>query len=321
MDKEFLSCEQVLKALREKGVCMGQVVPEVYHVMKRQLEHVLGVPVVSKSTLSDFADGAYKFRWQELNGGREVTAGMQLGSLVDCLTLTPELFDELYLCEEKKVAVKRDGTPYANGQQDAEQKARWEMAAAEGVTVLTPEQLAKGQAMAGLALRHMDAEGWSMHGYKTQVAVWVYLTELDGVALACPVVVCGMLDILPLEGPRIVDLKTTSVDVSNRAKLGYTLEDFRYGLQAAMYLDLYNLASGEARDEFAFLFVGSAEPYMSRLVSMGSRIVDLYREEYKGLLRRYCVAWKMEDWGDAMLETVWWSPSEREWRRLQEVKG
>lgn len=317
MDKVFLDCEQVLARLRERGVCMGQVVPEVYHRMKGELERALGVPVVSKSTLSDFAAGAYRFRWNELHGGREVSAGMALGSLVDCLTLTPELFDDLYLCEEKKVAVKRDGSPYANGQQDAEQKARWAAATEEGVTVIAPELLGKGQAMAGLALRHLEFVGLPVGAWRSQVAVWVYLKELDGVELACPVVVCGMLDILPLEGPRIVDLKTTSADVADRVKLGYALEDFRYGLQAAMYLDLFNLASGEARDEFAFLFVGAAEPHMSRLVVLGAQMVDLYREEYKGLLRRFCVAWKADDWGEPMLEPVWWCPSAREWKRLQ----
>lgn len=310
----------VLRALRERGSCAGLVRPWEYHAWKAQLEVALGCPVVSKSTMAEFSRGAFKFHWARENKVEKRSASMALGSLVDCLVLTPDYFDELYLCEEKQVAVKKDGTPYANGQQDAEQKRRWEAAAAEGVTVISPEDKARGEAIAEQARRHLAQYGMADESsYASQYAVWVYMTEVDGVELACPVVVTGMFDILPDARDDIWDLKSTSEDVSNVERLCYTMEDYKYGLQAAIYLDLYNVVAAEdTRDKFSFLFVGTSEPYMSRVVGMGSAVIDMYREEYRRLLREYCVAWKMGDWGSPEHSMVWFMPSRKEWKRLQE---
>ena len=314
-----LTFDEVLRSLRTEGVCGGTVDPQAYHAMKPMLEKALGVPVVSKSTLHDFSKGAYKFHWNKLNKVEKKTESMALGSLVDCLALTPELFEEQYLCEEKKVAVKKDGTPYANGQQDAEQKARWEAAATEGVTVISMEQKAKGEMIAAQAVKHLAERGIVLGETATsQFAVWVYMTEIDGAALATPVVVTGMFDILPHEGDEIQDLKSTSVEVDNFEKVRFTIEDFGYGEQGAMYLDLYNAYKPEdARTRFSFLFVGTSEPVMSRFVEMSPVCIEIYRDEYRAKLRKYALAWKSQDWGNAELETRIFMPSAREMKRIQ----
>ena len=317
--RDSLTFDEVLRSLREEGVCGGTVDPQAYHAMKPMLEEALGVPVVSKSTLSEFSKGAYRFHWNRVNMVERKTESMALGSLVDCLTLTPELFDEQYLCEEKQVALKKDGTPYANGQQDAEQKARWEAAAAEGVTVISTEQRARGEAIAAQATGHLAGCGLVLgETFTSQFAVWVYMTEVDGEPLATPMVVTGMFDILPHEGDAIDDLKTTSVEVDNFEKLRYTMEDFGYGEQAAMYLDLYNAFKPEdARTRFSFLFVGVNEPVMSRFVEMTPVIIDIYRGEYRAKLRKYATAWKTRDWGEAQLEPCIFLPTAREMKRIQ----
>jgi hypothetical protein len=317
--EDILSFDVVLKNLKEKGVCFGKVKPTEYHAMKPMLEQALGVPVVSKSSLCDFMANPYKYKWALDNGVRKTSEAMSMGSLVDCLVLTPEDFEGLYLCEEKKVAVKKDGTPYSNGMQDPEQKARWQAAAESGVTVVSVEQLAKGNAIAEQATAHLSKHGLKLGvTFESQCAMWVYLTELDGIELVCPVVVSGMIDILPTGelASEIWDLKTTSEDVSKTHRLEYTTEDFHYGIQAAMYLDMYNLATGEAREAFTFLFAGTAVPYMSRCLHMTAEVVELYRAEYRNALRAYCLAWKMDDWGTPELETHVFMPSRREWARL-----
>lgn len=317
--RNSLTFDEVLRSLRKEGVCGGQVDPQAYHAMKPMLEEALGVPVVSKSTLSEFSRGAFRFRWNKEHKVEKKSESMALGSLVDCLTLTPELFDEQYLCEEKKVAVKRDGTPYANGQQDAEQKARWEAAAAEGVTVISTEQLEKAQAIADQATSHLASRGLVCgESFTSQFAVWVYMTEVDGRELPCPVVVTGMFDVLPNVGNRIEDVKTTSVEVDNFDKLCVVMESFGYGLQGAMYLDLWNAYKPEdPREEFSFLFVGTSEPIMSRYVDMSPVCIDIYRTAYMELLRKYVQTWALGDWGQAELETRVFLPSVREMNRLQ----
>jgi hypothetical protein len=316
--EQILSVDDVLAALKEKGCCCGVVNPDVYHAMKPMLEEALGVPVLSKSSLCDFMQSPYRYHWQQENGGKEKTASMALGSLVDCLVLTPGLFEDQYLCEEKKVAVKKDGTPYANGMQDSEQKARWEAAAAEGVTVISREQLQRGQDIAKCALAHLEHNGLRREeSYVSQVGMWVYLTELDGEELVSPVVLTGMIDILPTDrahADELWDLKTTSVDVCSTVKLEYTMRDYHYGIQAAMYLDLYNLATEEARSAFTFLFVGTVgEPVLSRKVCLSAEVVDIYRAQYRKEVRNYCLAWKMNDWGTPLLDTHMYMPSKGEW--------
>ena len=316
--EELLTFGRVLAELKARGVCVGEVKPTEYHAMKPLLEKELGVPVVSKSGLCDFMRSAYRYKWELEHGVRKSSEALSLGSLADCLALTPEAFEEQYMVEEKRVALKKDGTPYSNGMQDPEQKARWAAAEAEGVTVISPEQFAKGEALAGQVRSHLLRYGLELgKSFKSQVAMWVYLTELDGVELACPVVVCGMIDILPEQGNELWDMKTTSEDVCNTKRLGYTTEDYGYGVQAAMYIDLYNLAAGAEREAFTFLFVGTKEPYMSRCVHMTAEVVELYRAEYRRGLRAFCVAWKTGDWGEAALETHIFMPSAGEWKRLQ----
>lgn len=318
MNTSLLTYDDVLAALRKEGRACGPVNPGEYHCWKPMLESELGCPVVSKSTLADFGANPYKFKWEQENGVRKTSESLALGSLVDCLTLTPHLFAEQYLCEPVRVQLKKDGTPYADGRQDPAQRAEWLAKEEDGVHVITEEQLARGKAIAEQATLHLYMMGLSPgETYTSQVGLWVYLTELGGQKLASPVVVTGMLDVCPTAGA-LMDLKTTSVDVSSAAKVGYTTEDFHYGLQAALYTDLFQLCSGEPkpRPGFVFLFVGTSEPYMSRELRMGEDVLDLFRAEYQRLIRRYADCWTLDDWGDSILAPINYQPSAREFKRL-----
>ena len=74
--------------------------PEVYHAAKGEVERKLRCPVVSKSLLWDFMKDPYGSRWRAIQEVRKESEALRKGSLVDCLTLTPELFGELYVVEE-----------------------------------------------------------------------------------------------------------------------------------------------------------------------------------------------------------------------------
>lgn len=309
-----LTYEQVVAQLKANGCAAGVVNPTEYHAWKGKLAEELGMPVTSKSDLADFAANRYAWKKAKDGGVRKSSPALELGSLVDCLVLTPELFDEQYLCEAKRVALKKDGTPYANGQQDPAQKAEWEAAAAAGKRVLSPEELERGRMIAAQATAHMAQIGLVVgETCDTQVGLWVCLEELDGEPLAMPVILCAMLDCLPHEGERIVDLKTTSKDVGNESALVYHAEDFWYGAQAAMYIDLYNLVSiFDERREFSFLFVGtSGDIIMSRELVMLADSLGLYRKVYYGWVRAFALAHKEQDFGTPELEAVVYAPSRR----------
>lgn len=310
----MISYDEVVKRLTSDGYAIGAVNPKEYHKWKPLLAAELGVPVTSKSDLGDFAACPLRYKYNKDHGIKKGSDALRLGSLVDCLVLTPELFDMEYRCEPKRVALKKDGTPYANGQQDPAQKAEWEAAEAAGIVMLAPEELAHAKAIACRATEHLAERGLVLgKTFQSQVAMWVCLRSVGGVPLACPVVVTGMMDILPLEGKSIDDLKTTGLPVENEVKLMYTLEDFHYGVQAAMYTDMYNLCTGEERDEFGFFFAGTGElPVMSREVVMQAEALEFYRAMYERWIIAYAAAHAMNDWGLPTLPRKFYTPTIRE---------
>ena len=310
-----ISFEEVVKRLQSDGYAIGAVNPKEYHKWKPLLAAELGVPVTSKSDLGDFAACPLRYKYNKDCGIKKSSDALRLGSLVDCLVLTPELFDKEYKCEAKRVALKKDGSPYANGQQDAAQRAEWEAAAAAGVTVLAPEELARARAIAQRATEHLAERGLVLgKSFRSQVGMWVCVREVGGVPLACPVVVTGMLDVLPMDGAAgLWDLKSTGVPVENEVRLMYTLEDFHYGVQGALYLDMFNLCTGEGRDEFSFLFVGTGEPpVMSREVVMQEEALVFYRAMYERWLVAFAAALAYDDWGLPTLPRKFYTPTSRE---------
>ena len=311
---EMISYAEVLVRLQTDGYAIGAVNPKEYHKWKGMLAEALDVPVTSKSDLSDFAACPLRYRYNKENGVKKCSDALRLGSLVDCLVLTPELFTQEYLCEPKRVAITKDGKPHAKGWQDPKQKEEWEAAEAKGITVLTPEELAKAKVIAQRASEHLAERGLILgQTFQSQVAMWVCLRSVGGVPLACPVVVTGMMDILPLGGSSIWDLKTTSMPVENELKVMYTLEDFHYGVQAALYTDMYNLCTDEQRDEFSFLFTATGElPVMSREVTMQTEALEFYRAMYERWLVAFALAHATGDWGLHTLPRKFYTPSMRE---------
>lgn len=316
--RHITDIKTVIADLTAKGVCIGQVKPKHYHAWKKELEEELNCPVVSKSTLAAFSANPYRFNWERENEVEKVTPAMSLGSLVDTIALTPDLFDELYKVEEKRVALKKDGTPYANGMQDPDQKIAWQCLAEAGIQVISTEQCDEASRIADVVTEKLASHGWHIgDNCHTQVAIWARLTRVDDIALATPVILCGMLDITDLRST-IIDLKTTSVDVANFTKLTYLMEDFRYGMQAAIYRDLLAMAAVGSDILFDFLFVGTAEPHQVRTIRMTEEALMLYAREYKHALLKYAACWRLEEWGESDLGITYYSPSAREYNLIDE---
>lgn len=308
--KDDVTLKDVVAALRADGCCIGTVAePEEYHAWKAELEAEFGCPVVSKSVLADFAAGAYMHHWNKLHGVKKESSGLAFGSAVDCRVLTPKLWEARYCVEEINRRTKAG-------------KERAEELEAQGKTALKPAEFEVIEAAAKRANNHLAAE---CIRFTAQVGMWAYLKEVDGEPLPCPVIVTGMIDILPDEdcpyGDEILDLKTTSADVQDTQALFYAVEDFRYGIQAAIYLDLFNLCEPDEkpRTGFGFLFVGSSAPAMSRMVMIDSVCIAAHRAEYCALLRQYCTAWASGEWGSPQLESVYYTPTRRAAARFQEL--
>lgn len=277
------SIEQVKAALKEKRVCMGKVHPEAYHAWKKDLTNA-----ISKSGLVDFMRNPYAYRWAQLNGVKKDSPAIRTGKLVDCLVLTPELLEDQYVVEE------------VNRRTNAG-KARVEEIAASGRELVSPDEMAAARTAANIAMKHIA----ELPGTKyTQVAVWARIETIGVMKLDAPLTVCGMFDLLSVDENdrcKIIDLKTTSEDVSNRDALTRNIVNYKYATQAAMYSDLLRLATGEPPVDFSLLYLGMQEPHQTRLVGFFEADIDKYRGEYLLALERYATAAATDNWGSSML--------------------
>ena len=274
----------VCAGLKGEGCWSGVVMPEVYHAAKGEVERKLRCPVVSKSLLWDFMRDPYGARWRAIQEVKKESEALRKGSLVDCLTLTPELFGDLYVVEE------------VNRRTNAG-KARVAELEGAGITILTPREYDEARKVAMLARGVLESLG----GYRSQVACWARVAEVEGEALACPVVITGMFDALPDEAALpIVDLKTTSRSIVDAREVCRNVAEFGYGVQAAVYTDLCQLVLGEERG-FKFLYVSTEEPVRLRWVGVDAVDLELYRARFYAALRAYAKAWAVDYWGDAVL--------------------
>lgn len=247
--------------------------------------------------------------------------------------------------EEKRFALKKNGEPSKN--QDPEQKAEWEAAKAAdkeakekfeqeiaeqkaafeadcekfGRTVLKDGEEERVQEIAEQAIEHLHACGLALgKTYQSQIGLFMYVDELDGAKLPKPLLVTGMIDICPdadsSNGGSLWDLKTTSKDPSAKDGLFYAIEDYRYGIQAALYIDMFNTCTGQERESFAFLFVGTVAPAMSCVVRLTAGDIDVFRMDYKALLFRYSTACAEDYWGEPTLPDAYYVPTRREAERF-----
>lgn len=282
-DIPMITLDEVKAQLAEHGRAMGRVNPREYHEWKG----LLGGPVVSKSSLHEFQqDGAYKFFWKQEHGVRKESSGFAFGSAVDCLLLTPELWDGEYAVDVV----------------DRRTKAGKERAAeldALGLTVLRPDEFeVVRQAASHLGELLEDRVG----RYHTQVACWMRVTQVGSVVLPVPLVVTGMLDCLPCDPELgIVDAKTTSSDLANAKKVCWDAEAYGYAMQAALYLDLWNQCSGERRERFSFAYVESALPCRTRWARAEEDVILHGRDQYSRALMAYSEALDDDGWDDPQL--------------------
>lgn len=282
------SSEQVIRALEETGVCIGRVNPDAYHAMKNALPY----NVISKSALHEFAASPWMYRWRQVMNRPAESSGFRLGSAIDCALLTPELWAEKYTVEEVNRLTKAG-------------KARVAELEAAGKTLLKPEeakavQLAAQHAV--IALRELGLRQGET--YSTQVGMWVYTEELGGEKLALPVILCGMLDIMPHEGASLLDVKSAGKPLTNKWSVIYAARDYGYGEQAALYRDLFEACTGEHREEFGFLFVEQAEPCLVRYLKMGEAQLLRHRQTYVQQVIEMAEALATDDWGSFILPDV-----------------
>lgn len=159
---------------------------------------------------------------------RKVTDDMFLGSAMHCAFLEPELMPTKVICWD-------GGTRRGK---------EWDAFSAEhaGKVILTENTHAKLIGMSRSLRKHPQVRQWLSA---------IDATEVSAVGMLEGVLMKGRADaLLPVP---VIDLK--KVRSGNRRSMWYTVRDFRYDIQAAIYTRLFG------RTKFILLTVEDAPPY------------------------------------------------------------
>jgi len=206
---------------------------------------------VSKSMLWDFYKSPFKwfFGYEE----KQITPAMEFGSAVHSAALTPQAFRKDYIC-----------SPFDSWRTKESQIFKQDNEAA-GITILKESDFFRAIETAEAVMN--DSEMPKKGTYGSEVAVFGQINNT---------IVKGMIDIVSHDDKTLYDIKTTA-NIESLDDLQKTILNRGYHWQAALYLDLWNAATGEYRDEFVFAFVETSSPHETAFVKMSQEFLDLGR--------------------------------------------
>lgn len=262
--------------------------------------------VMSRSELKQFV--TCPSRW--LAGYKEGGSDEQSwGDLVDCIVLTPDDFEDRFIVAPATYPAK------GKKKDDPEIQKPWNWAAnyckewrenqAEGITVIKhDDSLAVYEARK--ALLGDDSIRELLQASRFQVLITAdYVDRETGIAVPLK----GLVDIAPSKlhpdfGKCLADLKTcNSAHPSSWAK---QVNNFGYDTQAALYLDIWNAATGEKRNEFRHVLQENYAPWQVGKRILSKEFLDLGRQKYLSALHHYvqCLAtgfWPDYEFGQLMI--------------------
>jgi hypothetical protein len=263
-------------------------------ITNAQIEHNLGkayylrtanprnlTAPVSKSLLWDFNESPYKWRH---SSGKEVTKAMDLGTLIHSAILEPETA----LTDIAAVSPFPDFRTKAAQEWRDDQREMGRMIATDADI-----RTASG-------CEQVFSEDYAQRfgvGYKSEVAVFAEIGATQ---------IKGMIDLVPDSLDLLVDLKTTA-RIGSLREITNTIIIRGYHWQAALYLDLWNAASGENRNRFVFCFIEVTEPYETAWVEVSRELIEAGRAGYMNALAKWqsCIAidvWPRQHEGITLIE-------------------
>lgn len=206
---------------------------------------------LSKSVLWEL-DSSSLYKWRYYTKPRETTAAMRWGSLIDCLTTTPEL-------EGSDIAL----SPYDNFRTKEAQawKATQE---AEKKIIVTAEDLEEARAAVKMLTQTCKVSADIFAKSKSQVIV-------AGNVLGAKAK--GLIDLAPEGEDFLADLKTVSTfSLEGFAK---ATANFGYHVQAGVYLNLWNSQhQNDQRTRWKFIWQDSAAPYEACVTELAPQDIE-----------------------------------------------
>jgi hypothetical protein len=229
------------------------------------------------------------------------TKAMEWGTLMDTRLLDAKRFASTYIVSPATYAVKptakdpRTEKPWHKGAVYCKEWA--EMQEGLGRVPIGYDLFAETDA----AQNALEAEQWwdeLMTGASTQVMLkGEFADKATGLTVPCK----AMIDIVPdaksrFYGQALADFKTTA----SAATAGWarTVFSMGYDVQAAMYTDMWNQATGEARNTWLHAIQENEPPYQPARRLLSAAFVDLGRDRMVGALRFYCQCLSEDWWPD-----------------------
>lgn len=242
--------------------------------------------VMSRTELCEF--DYCPAEWRKDGAEEEGTDSTRWGTLMHCRFLTATDFGE-------RIAVK----PEAYENTDGETKPwngnsgickQWIKDRAEKLIINAKESAES--AMALEMLLQEEAIYRLRDGARTEVVVTAKYYDPE-TELTIPVRAC--LDMIPKSKPDVIaDYK--NVRSIHRRAWRTQVYNNGYHTQAAFYIDIWNAASGEHRDEFRHIVQGNQRPWQPTERMLSQEFLSLGRETYKRMLRRYAHCLKTCEW-------------------------
>lgn len=233
-------------------------------------------------------------RWKMSDGlEKEPTEGMLWGTLVDALVLNPAKTRQI-------VAVSPQEYDDAKGERkpwnwNATVCKEWRNQNTKGGQIVASHTKWAQVQLAAQRL-HDDAVVMDLLAVSTtQVAVNAEYVTKGGLIIP----VGGLLDIVPRVKDAhyskvLADLKTT--DSADPDKWGRTVFSGGYHVQAAFYLDLYNAATGEGRNQFLHLVQERDAPYEVGRRVLAEEFIQIGRATYERAIEKYAECLTSTKW-------------------------
>lgn len=261
--------------------------PRVYH----NPNALRGDPklIMSASQLKNFWDCPQ--RWI---GGYEdkSTPSTDWGNIVDCKFLAPHLWDERFaICPANYTNEKGEENKW-----DFKSKDRRAWRDAQGDKQIVKADEHDEAIHASLALK-MDKTIAELHRCSQKQ---VHVTcDYEDAATGLKIPLKCMIDMVPsplhpLFGNSLADLKTCA----NASPEPFEKQAAKngYDLSGALYVDIYNAASVEKRQDFRFVIQENFDPWITGLRMLDAEFLENGRLKYQLALRIYAQALATKKW-------------------------
>lgn len=252
--------------------------------------------VMSRGALMEF----FKCPRRWLDGApKDETKSTAWGSLIDCLALTSHAFNDQYavapLTYPAKPEKKGDPIVQKPWNRNATYCKEWE-AAKGGKTILKEEEYYEAQVAVTRLKSDSLISSFLSHSKRQVMITADYVDRATDIAVPVKI----LIDLVPNEesefGHGLGDLKTTeSAEADDWTNSVFY---FDYDVQSALYLDVFNAATGEERADFYHCVQENKPPYMTGRKLMRTAFIDLGRETYTAALKAYCRCLATGEWPD-----------------------